>query len=77
LVGEFFRTPGGRPKTKGFENPFQNNPTPCTNQHRTNPNSGYNPKMDLCPQSTRKNEKNMMNLKKVGFRVEKWEKMKT
>jgi hypothetical protein len=45
LVGEFPRTLGGRSKSQGFENPFQNNPTPCTNQQIIQPKQyrTYNP----------------------------------
>jgi hypothetical protein len=58
LVGEFPRTPGGRPKSKGFENPFQNNPTPCKIKPQTTRKiMGHNPRMDLCPKSMKKNEK--------------------
>jgi hypothetical protein len=37
FVGEFPRTLGGRSKSQGFENPFKNNPTPCTNQQTNQP----------------------------------------
>jgi hypothetical protein len=77
LVGEFPRTPGGRPKSKGFENPFQNNPTPCKNNKKPTPNSAAQSRMDLCRKSTRKNEKNVKNLKKKkwvsGRKMEKKE----
>jgi LysM repeat protein len=58
LVGEFPRTPGGSSKSKGFENPFQNNPTPCTNQHKTNANSTE-------PTIHKKNGRKMKKLKKM------------
>jgi hypothetical protein len=72
LVGAFRRTLGGRPKTKGFENPFQNNPTPCKNKQKPTPNSGVQSKNGLCPKSTRKNKKNGKNNRKNGFSGKKW-----
>jgi hypothetical protein len=39
LVGAFCRTLGGRPKNKGFGNPFQISPTPCKNSSKPNPKS--------------------------------------
>jgi hypothetical protein len=52
LVGEFRRTTGGRLKTKGFEIPFQINPTPCKNHKKPIPNSGA---------------QNMEKIDKMGF----------
>jgi hypothetical protein len=72
LVGEFPRTPGGRPKSKGFENPFQNNPTPCKIKPQTTRKiMGHNPRMDLCPKSMKKNEKNE-EFRRNGFSGKKW-----
>jgi hypothetical protein len=69
LVGEFPRTPGGSPKSKGFENPFQNNPTPCTNQHRTNHNNGAQSQTGFVPTIHKKNEeieKKVISGRKMG-----------
>jgi hypothetical protein len=58
LVGAFRRTLGGRPETKGFENPFQINPTPCKNKSKQPENQWVTIQEWICAQNQQKNEKN-------------------
>jgi hypothetical protein len=71
LVGEFSRTPGGRPKSKGFENPFQNNPTPCKIKPKQPEKQWVTIQEWICAQNRRKKMKKMKNLGEMGFRGKK------
>jgi hypothetical protein len=59
LVGAFCRTLGGRPKNKGFENPFQINPTPCKNDSKPTTNQWAQSKSGFVPKIYQKNEKKL------------------
>jgi hypothetical protein len=76
LVGEFPRTPGGRPKSKGFENPFQNNPTPCKIKPKQPEKQWVTIQEWICAQNRRKKMKKMKNLGEMGFRGKNGEKPK-
>jgi hypothetical protein len=58
----------GAQKPKGLRTLFKTTQPPAKSTQNPTTNSGHNPKMDLCPKSTRKNEKKMKDLEKVGFR---------
>jgi hypothetical protein len=57
-----------RPKNKGFGNPFQTSPTPCKKCTKPTPKQwGHNPRVELCPKTTKKNEEKLKILEKWGF----------
>jgi hypothetical protein len=66
-LGNFVEHLVGAQKPKGLKTPFKTTQPPAQTTQNPTKTMGHNPKMDLCPQSTRKNEKIKKNLKKNGF----------
>jgi hypothetical protein len=66
-LGNFIKQLVGAQKLKGLTIPFKSTQPPTKTTQKPTPNSGHNPRMDLCRKSTRKNEKKMKNLEKNGF----------
>jgi hypothetical protein len=71
LVGAFRRTLGRRPKTKGFENPFQINPTPCKNNSKSNPKQWGTIQEWIVPKIYQEKKKRIDKFWKNGFRKKK------
>jgi hypothetical protein len=66
----------GAQKLKGLKTPFKSTQPLAKTTQKPTPNSGHNPRMDLCPKSTRKKMKKNEEFGKNGFSEKKWKKLK-
>jgi hypothetical protein len=61
LFGEFYRTPGGHPENKGFENPFPNQPNPLQKERKPTQQSRGTIRERICAlEQSKKYEKEMV-----------------